>query len=165
MEYNNDLLNQLELTINNAIEVERDYKNTIKILQEENDFLSDVIMLNNLGLSVEERKGLFDEVKLELKKSIKIRNQGLALKSQYENLLEKIKNESQILNDKQNNIDKYINKIVDDKVQIIKDEYNRELKNNITENNLSLQKHKRKLNIITLLFILILLIFVIIIKL
>lgn len=122
-------------------------------------------MLNNLGLSVEERKGLFDEVKLELKKSIKIRNQGLALKSQYENLLEKIKNESQILNDKQNNIDKYINKIVDDKVKIIKDEYNRELKNNINENNLSLQKHKRKLNIITLLFILILLIFVIIIKL
>lgn len=164
MEYNNDLLNQLELTISNAIEVERDYKNTIKILQEENDFLSDVIMLNNLGLSAEERKGLFDEVKLELKKSIKIRNQGLALKSQYENLLEKIKNESQILNDKQNNIDKYINKIVDDKVQIIKDEYNRELKNNINENNLSLQKHKRKLNIITLLFILILLIFVIIIK-
>lgn len=162
MEYNNDLLNQLELTISNAIEVERDYKNTIKILQEENDFLSDVIMLNNLGLSVEERKGLFDEVKLELKKSIKIRNQGLALKSQYENLLEKIKNESQILNDKQNNIDKYINKIVDDKVKIIKDEYNRELKNNINENNLSLQKHKRKLNIITLLFILILLIFVII---
>lgn len=165
MEYNNDLLNQLELTISNAIEVERDYKNTIKILQEENDFLSDVIMLNNLGLSVEERKGLFDEVKLELKKSIKIRNQGLALKSQYKNLLEKIKNESQILNDKQNNIDKYINKIVDDKVKIIKDEYNRELKNNINENNLSLQKHKRKLNIITLLFILILLIFVIIIKL
>lgn len=38
MEYNNDLLNQLELTISNAIEVERDYKNTIKILQEENDF-------------------------------------------------------------------------------------------------------------------------------
>ena len=37
MEYNNDLLNQLELTISNAIEVERDYKNTIKILQEEND--------------------------------------------------------------------------------------------------------------------------------
>lgn len=164
MEYNNDLLNQLELTISNAIEVERDYKNTIKILQEENDFLSDVIMLNNLGLSVEERKGLFDEVKLELKKSIKIRNQGLALKSQYKNLLEQIKNESQILNDKQNNIDKYINKIVDDKVKIIKDEYNRELKNNINENNLSLQKHKRKLNIITLLFILILLIFVIIIK-
>ena len=165
MEYNNDLLNQLELTISNAIEVERDYKNTIKILQEENDFLSDVIMLNNLGLSVEERKELFNEVKLELKKSTKIRNQGLTLKSQYENLLENIQNESQILNDKQNNIDKYINKIVDDKVKIIKDEYNNELKNNITENNLSLQKYKRKLNIITLLFILILLIFVIIIKL
>lgn len=165
MEYNNDLLNQLELTISNAIEVERDYKNTIKILQEENDFLSDVIMLNNLGLSVEERKELFDEIKLELRKSTKIRNQGLALKSQYENLLENIQNESQILNDKQNNIDKYINKIVDDKVKIIKDEYNKELKNNINENNLSLQKYKRKLNIITLLFILILLIFVIIIKL
>ena len=165
MEYNNDLLNQLELTISNAIEVERDYKNTIKILQEENDFLSDVIMLNNLGLSVEERKELFDEIKLELRKSTKIRNKGLALKSQYENLLENIQNESQILNDKQNNIDKYIKKIVDDKVKIIKDEYNKELKNNINENNLSLQKYKRKLNIITLLFILILLIFVIIIKL
>ena len=164
MEYNNDLLNQLELTINNAIEVEEDYKNTIKILQEENDFLSDVIMLNNLGLSVEERKELFDEVKCDLKKSREIRNQGLTLKSQYENLLENIQNESKILNDKQNNIDKYINKIVDDKVKIIKDEYSRELKNNINENNLSLQKHKRKLNIITLLFILILLIFVIIIK-
>ena len=103
MEYNNDLLNQLELTINNTIEVEEDYKNTIKILQEENNFLSDVIMLNNLGLSVEERKELFNEVKCDLKKSREIRNQGLTLKSQYENLLENIQNESKILNEVLNN--------------------------------------------------------------
>ena len=98
------------------------YESTIKLLKEQNAFLVDTIEKHNLGKINKERKSLYENMNQAKKEAaLALKNADLT-KSQYLEKLKEVKSLNNVLKDKQNNLDMYIDSQVSVKTKEIQNE-------------------------------------------
>ena len=118
----NEQINEMAEALEEAMAVQQKYAAALKKLKEENQFLADTITNNKLGKISTERRQLLDRVsktEYEARTAIKESN---AIKSEYEQKLNKIIPFIRDINSKQADIDTYI----DSKAKIVSDKYKAE---------------------------------------
>lgn len=147
-----------EQAIESLINSCKKYAEIVEQLQKENAFLADTIEKNNLNQIKTERQSLLKEnekCKNDLRNAISEINQA---KSEYAFKISELNNKLAEIKRKQDDIELYINAEADKKVKNIKLEYqnykkankenfNKNLAENIAKNNDILQREKLKLHI------------------
>ena len=108
------------MTYNEAIEKLLDscanYENLVKLLKEQNAFLTDTIVKHNLGKINEERKSLYNSIS-RIKKEA-----AFALKNADSESIYSEELEAEPSNKKQDDINTYIDSRIDNQIQKIKEE-------------------------------------------
>ena len=99
-----------------------DYESLVKLLKDQNAFLTETIEKHNLGKINKERKSLYENMNQAKKEAaLALKNANLT-KSQYLEKLKEIESLNKMLKDKQNNLDMYIDSQVSVKTKEIQNE-------------------------------------------
>lgn len=146
---NEHIIDKLRSALQTSENLNLEYKKTIQELTDENNFLSETITINRLGKITAERRELKKRMQeIENDCSIKV-SEAEQVKKQYNEASKEAEIRLRDIKEKQSNIDCYIDKESDKKIEIIKDEYRRheesndkKLSKHIAKNDKELQKQK-----------------------
>ena len=134
-------IKQLTDALNECIEIQDQLSEALTECENENTFLTETIVNNNLGLIVTERRELLSknrDIKYDADKAI---NEANAIKNEYSQRLDKIAKMIKDVSNKQSSIDKCIDSEADKKISNLKQANSEMLK----KERQKLQKEYQKL--------------------
>ena len=134
----NEQINEMVEALEEAMAVQQKYADALAELKEENQFLADTITNNKLGKISTERRQLLAKVTKAESDSKTAISEANAIKSEYEQKLDKITILIKVVKSKQADIDAYIDSEAENKVADAKADYIKHKK----ANDKALTKHK-----------------------
>ena len=115
MEDKNQISEMIE-ALKDAIEVQKKYEEALETLRKENQILSDTILANKLGKAATERRELLGKIEEEKERTKSAIEEAEAVKTLYDQRLDKLTLMIKEFKIKQENLDTYIDEEVNKRI-------------------------------------------------
>lgn len=102
--------------LNEAQEIQEQYSRTLSQLEQENDYLTDTIAQYKIGKIATERREMFSKLTQAKTSAAEAKEEADRIRNEYNSKLDQVSLSFKNIQEKQNNIDKYINAEAEKKI-------------------------------------------------
>ena len=110
------LIQNMTAALNEAQEIQEQYSRTLSQLEQENDYLTDTIAQYKIGKIATERREMFSKLTQAKTSAAEAKEEADRIRNEYNSKLDQVSLSFKNIQEKQNNIDKYINAEAEKKI-------------------------------------------------